>query len=119
MKKLLFTSIAMGLIFFSCSKSNTGGGNNNGGGTLDCSNVPKTFADVNPVFQSTCAANSGCHGAGSVNGPGPLLNYTQIFNDRVAIRGAVASGTMPQGSSLPSSQKNSILCWIDNGAPNN
>jgi hypothetical protein len=26
---------------------------------------------------------------------------------------------MPQGSSLSTSQKNSILCWIDSGAPNN
>jgi hypothetical protein len=26
---------------------------------------------------------------------------------------------MPQGSTLTTAQKNSILCWIDSGAPNN
>jgi hypothetical protein len=26
---------------------------------------------------------------------------------------------MPQNGSLTSSEKNAIICWIDNGAPNN
>lgn len=101
-------------ISFSCSKDN-----DNGGSSLDCSTVAKSFAtDVNPTIQATCNV-SGCHATGSTNGPGPLTNYTQVFNARSAIRTAVANGRMPQGSSLSASQKNSILCWIDSGAPNN
>ena len=63
--------------------------------------------------------NAGCHGIGSLNGPGPLLSYTQIFNARSSIRIAVSNGTMPQTGSLTTAQKNSIICWIDSGAPNN
>jgi len=88
--------------------------------TPDCSGPAKSFAnDVSPVFQTSCAINSGCHAAGSGNGPGPLLNYSQIFNARGGIRPEVASGHMPLNATLTASQKNAILCWIDNGAPNN
>ena len=48
--------------------------------TADCSGPAKSFVtDVSPVFQTSCTINSGCHGTGSGNGHGPLLNYSQIF----------------------------------------
>ena len=48
--------------------------------TVDCSGPAKSFVtDVSPVFQTSCTINSGCHGTGSGNGHGPLLNYSQIF----------------------------------------
>lgn len=116
MKRTYATAIAVmaiGIYFISCSKD--GGGNNN----VDCSTVAKSFsANVNPTIQSSCNVAT-CHAAGSTNGPGPLTTYTEVFNARTAIRSAVSSGAMPQGSSLTSSQKNSITCWIDSGAPNN
>ena len=88
--------------------------------TPDCSGPAKSFAtDVSPVFQTSCAINSGCHAAGSGNGPGPLVNYSQIFNAKGAIRPEVATGHMPLNATLTETQKNAILCWIDNGAPNN
>jgi len=88
--------------------------------TADCSGPAKSFVtDVSPVFQTSCAINSGCHATGSGNGPGPLLDYSQIFNARVDIRSAVASGHMPLNATLTAAQKNAILCWIDSGAPNN
>ena len=118
MTKVLSILLILTLTVFiaaSCSKDN----DNGGGSSLDCSTVAKSFAtDVNPVIQATCNV-SGCHATGSSNGPGPITNYTQVFNARTAIRSSVASGRMPQGSSLSTSQKNSILCWIDSGAPNN
>jgi hypothetical protein len=43
----------------------------------------------------------------------------QIFNARAVIRSAVASGTMPKNSTLSATQKNAIICWIDNGATDN
>jgi hypothetical protein len=106
--------MAMCIYLLACSKD---GDENN---TVDCNNVSnKSFAaDVNPIIQSSCNV-TGCHATGSTNGPGPLTNYTQVFNARTAIRTAVSSGTMPKASSLPTSQKNSIICWIDSGAPNN
>jgi hypothetical protein len=82
-------------------------------------NTPKTFSgDASPVIRNSCAT-TGCHDNGSNNGPGPLTTYQQVFNARSGIRSSVATGRMPQGSSLSDAQKDAILCWIDGGAPNN
>ena len=122
MKKIftIITAFALVIFFFiSCSKDS--GGNLGGGGntTLNCSSVAKAFAvDVNPTIQAICNTPA-CHANGSINGPGPLTNYSQVFNNRISIRAAISSGIMPQGTTLSASQKNSILCWIDNGSPNN
>jgi hypothetical protein len=87
---------------------------------VDCNTVAnKAFAaDVNPTIQSSCAIG-GCHDAASTNGPGPLLTYSQVFNARTTIQSAVSAGRMPKTGSISTSQKNSILCWIESGAPNN
>jgi hypothetical protein len=115
LKKLIGTSLCSLFFFASCSKEDNGGG-----ASVDCATVTnKAYAaDISPIIQSTCAV-SGCHAAGSFNGPGALTGYTEIFNARTAIRSAVASGRMPQSGSLSTGQKNSIICWIDSGAPNN
>jgi hypothetical protein len=87
---------------------------------LNCTTVPKAFAaDVNPIIQSVCATDATCHGAGSINGPGPLLTYAQIYAARTMIRSAVATGLMPKTGTLSTAQKNTILCWVDAGGPNN
>lgn len=127
MKKITTIAFAAIIIFISCSKSgddtNNGGGGGGGGGgnTLDCATVTaKAYAaDVSPIIQSKCATNSDCHGSGSTNGPGPLINYTAIFNARSNIRTAVATGLMPKTGSITTAQKNAILCWIDGGALEN
>lgn len=102
-------------LFFACSKKN-----DDGGSSQDCSGTTnKAFAaDVNPLIQTFCN-QSFCHSTGSTNGPGPLTNYSEIFNARVRIRGQVQAGLMPQNTTLTAAQKNSIICWIDAGAPNN
>lgn len=119
MKRLfinLSVFISVFILAISCSKD--GGGS--GSSSLDCNTVTnKAFAaDVNPIIQSRCAI-AGCHAAGSTNSGGPFTNYTEIFTKRSNIRTEVSSGRMPQGSSLSTGEKNSILCWIDSGAPNN
>lgn len=109
-------AVTVFVILLACSKSGGDATTN----SIDCSGITKSFSgDVNPIIQSTCTTNSGCHGSGSRNGPGELLTYSQIFGARSTIRSAVLSGLMPQNGSLTSSQKQSIVCWIDNGAPNN
>ena len=85
----------------------------------DCSGAAKSFSgDVSPVILSYCAT-SGCHATGSGNGPGALTNYSEIFNARSSIRRQVGNGSMPKNNSLSNFQKDAIMCWIDNGAPNN
>lgn len=119
MKKTVATALALAVMSFviSCSKSDDQPGSNPPGNA--CDGVPKTFsADVNPLVQTFCN-QSGCHATGSTNGPGPLTNYSQVFNNRAAIREAVQSGIMPQNTTLTAAQKKIIICWIDSGAPNN
>jgi hypothetical protein len=112
---LIFCLIAISAgILVACSKD--GHSNNN----IDCSAVSaKTYAaDVDPIVQSTCN-QQGCHDIASVNGPGPLTNYMQVFNARTAIREAIRTGLMPQNTTLTQAQRSSIICWIDNGSQNN
>lgn len=112
MKKFLTAGLIIGVC--SCSKQERQDT------TIDCSGPAKSFVtDVQPVIQSTCNDDSGCHGTGSTNGPGPLLNYSQVFNARSSIRSAIESGRMPLNGNLTAAQKKAIVCWIDGGAPNN
>ena len=111
---LLFVLVSV-FLFISCSKSSSGTNTP----AITCDGTVKTFtSDVNPLIQSFCN-KSGCHTSGSSNGPGPLTNYTQVFNARSAIRSAVASGLMPQNTTLTTAQKTAIVCWIESGALNN
>ena len=125
MKKGILVSLAAILLIASCSKSGGDGGGGNGGGgggggSVNCSGVASGFAaTVNPIIQTTCATDATCHGTGSANGPGSLKTYTDIFNARVAIKTSVANGTMPKTGTLTTAQKNSIICWVDAGGPNN
>ena len=109
----LFVFGVVVIFLYSCDK-------NHESTPVDCSGPAKSFAtDVSPVIQASCATNAACHGAGSINGPGALLVYSQVFNARSDIHSAVSSGHMPPNGALAPSDKNSILCWINNGAANN
>ena len=125
MKKGVLVILGSFFLIASCSKggSDGGGGGGTGGGggsTVNCTGVASSFAaNVSPIIQQSCATDATCHGAGSANGPGPLLTYTQISGASVNIKTAVASGTMPKVGTLTTAQKNSIICWINSGSPNN
>jgi hypothetical protein len=111
----LFLIVGILGFFYACTKDTAPTAATTSG---DCSTTPKSFSiDVNPVIQASCAS-SGCHGAGSNNGPGALLSYSQIFNARSSIRSAVSSGRMPKNGSLTAAEKAKIICWIDSGSPN-
>jgi hypothetical protein len=105
MKKMMVSLFVAVAFFGACSKSST----NPGGYTPDCSGTAKSFkTDVSPLIQSACA---GCHSNYS--------GYSGITSDKAAIRSKVIDGSMPPSGSLSTTQKNIIVCWIDNGAPNN
>jgi hypothetical protein len=112
-KKVLIVA-AVASLLWACTKTV------DSASTVECSGPEKSFTtDVKPIMDVTCSFDSDCHGSGSTSGPGSLLNYSQISGARVSIRSAVLSGIMPKGGSLTASQKNAIICWIDNGAANN
>jgi hypothetical protein len=118
MKKMFSLAVCIALMVVlvnACKKDSE----NDNSQPVDCGTITTTFSgNVSPLIASSCA-KSGCHSAGSSNGPGPLTNYTQIFNSRVRIREVVASGQMPQDATFSAAQKATITCWIDAGAPNN
>jgi hypothetical protein len=122
MKKIIISAILFATIAFtitSCSKSSSTDNTGGGGGTT-CAGVTSKFAsDVQPIFASSCAVSSGCHGTGSTNSGGPFTNYTLIEAKKAAIKAAVQNGSMPKSGSLSQAQKNAIICWVDAGALNN
>ena len=104
MKKTMFGLLLISAMISACSKNST-----TPGYTPDCTGAAKSFStNVSPIFQSACV---GCHSKFS--------SYSGITGDKSAIRSKIVDGSMPQGGSLTTAQKNSIVCWIDNGAPNN
>lgn len=126
MKKISVIITLLSILFvIACQKNNGGTGSNTGGGggttpfTPNCNGAAIQFtANVAPIIASSCASAS-CHGAGSSSGPGPLTTYAQINAAKAQIRASVLSGSMPKNATLTAAQKNSIICWIDAGAPNN
>ena len=113
-RKIISLSLFIIVLAGACAKSNSGDTTF----TLDCSTVAKFSTEVAPIISSTCATKTGCHASGSIEGPGPLTNYTQIFTSRASIRDAIVRGIMPKEGTLSNAQKNAIVCWIDSGAPN-
>lgn len=104
MKKLLVVLIFGLGILSGCSKDST-----TDPYTPTCDGVTKSYSsDVKPLIESYCA---GCHSNYS--------SYSQLSASRNSVRSMIVSGSMPRGNSLTASQKNAIVCWIDNGAPNN
>lgn len=115
--KLLSIAVMVITIFLveACTK-NKGG---NPPFVPNCNGAATAFtANVLPIFQSVCSQTD-CHNSGSVNGPGPLTTYAEINAARGDIRAAIISGFMPKNTTLSAPQKNSIICWVDAGAPNN
>lgn len=112
MKKMLFLSAMILMIAHACTK-------NNQTANADCSTSKSYAADVAPVIASSCSYNSSCHGTGSNKGPGPLVTYQQLYNNRTSIRQSVVSGSMPESGNLSSASLSAIVCWIDAGALDN
>lgn len=122
MRKTSFTIVALTLFIIACSKggdSPSSGSNSGGSTSLNCTTIDSRFsAVVFPIIQNSCNT-SGCHNAGSANGPGALTDYTLIKNAAASIRASVESGSMPKNGVLTTAQKNAISCWVQSGALNN
>jgi len=101
--KFLFVGV---VLVYSCNKSSTSPSGS--AYTPSCTGVSPSFKkDVMPIFNSVC---SGCHNQ--------FTGYSSISSDQ-SIRSMIVSGSMPKSGSLTTTQRNAIVCWIDNGTPNN
>jgi hypothetical protein len=126
-KTLIALTIVIIGLAIACSKetaSSGGGGGTNPPGTPStedpCEGISAQFAqNIAPIIQTKCATNSGCHGTGSINGPGALTSFQQIKDNASRIQNAVNSGRMPLNGSLTTTQLKQINCWVNSGAQNN
>ena len=114
-KSIYFLTIVAACICFSvisCSKSDSSTTNTT---NTTCNANTSFSATILPLFNTSCNL-SGCH-----DGPNAAqLNTYQVVHDNATqIRASISSGRMPKGGTLTTAQKNSIYCWIDNGAKNN
>ncbi len=111
MMKNIISLFAVVVLFFamfiSCKKKNKEEAQ--AAYTPSCtSSTPSFSVTVRPLIQSACVS---CHSEYST--------YAQISSSSSSIRSSIVSGSMPKGTSLSEAQKNSIVCWIDAGKPNN
>jgi hypothetical protein len=88
-------------------------------GGSNCQGAANKFSQVNPIIQTKCAINAGCHAAGSNNVGGPFTSYDLIKAKASQIKLQVQTGLMPQTGSLTPTELQSIVCWVESGAPNN
>ncbi|HYP91478.1 MAG TPA: hypothetical protein VEQ59_25095 [Polyangiaceae bacterium] len=71
------------------------------------------YADVQPIFEQTCAS-AACH-SGFEGGPWPLDNYSHVADWQDVIRDELLTCAMPppdSGVSLAYDQRQRILTWI-------
>jgi len=103
MKKIILCLIASSTVFVACQKSTS-----NPSYTPVCTTTGKSFnTDVLPILKTSCAD---CHSFNS---------FASVTGQIARIRSKIVDGSMPQGGTLTTAQKNAIVCWIDNGAANN
>jgi hypothetical protein len=119
MKKLVVAMIFGSMIFYASCSGSKDDSVDPAPVPASCDGVAISFAgNVNPIISTKCATNSGCHGEGSVNGPGPLTSYDLIKAAAGSIKSAVVAGRMPKTGSITNAQIATIKCWVDNGTPN-
>jgi hypothetical protein len=119
--KIVFSMLFIAAGFaIGCSKGSGSAGNDPGQPAANCEAIHATFSgDIAPLIQTQCAIGSGCHAAGSNNGPGQLTSFNEIRAASSNIKSAVESGRMPLGGSLSQTQINLVKCWVDSGSPAN
>ena len=107
-----FFALAVILISISCSKSSD---SSTTAVSATCNPNTSFSQTVLPILNSTCNL-SGCH---DPNNAAELNNYQVVHDNAAQIKASVVSGRMPKGKTFNATDKNALLCWIDNGAKNN
>lgn len=78
---------------------------------------------IEPIIERSCTIdNESCHSPGDAQPDFTVFaNVKQFAHDRLGgIKARVLSGDMPRGNrSLSQEEIKNIVCWIDNGAPQN
>ncbi|MDB0600826.1 cytochrome c [Tenacibaculum maritimum] len=78
-----------------------------------CTPLISFAADIKPIIDGRCLE---CHNG---NRFPDLRSFNNIASNAQIIKEQIVTRAMPLGSSLTTKQIATIVCWIDNGAPNN
>lgn len=101
MKKVLLGGLSIMMLAASCKKNQ-----------VTCDGSTRTYdADIKSIIDTRCVD---CHSEYS--------NYTGVkasVDNGSFEREVISKQTMPQGSSLSSSDLTKIKCWLEQGAPEN
>jgi hypothetical protein len=97
------------------------GAQNNACGDCDTSNVTYS-GTIRPLVDQWCV---GCHGGIAPSDGIDLTSYSGLYN--IAVNGSLIGSThgqsgyspMPQGGQLSDCEKDQLLIWVQDGAPNN
>lgn len=80
------------------------------------SSVPSYSSEVSVVMRQCCTS---CHGAGNARGGVALHSYGMLKQNSGGVRKIFTSSMAHEGVSISTAQRNTVVCWIDNGMPNN
>jgi len=114
----LVIAICIGLTF-ACKDDESDGG----GEAKDCSVTRSYMADVVPIISKTCAIEN-CHVAGFFEGDYTMYDVLKAQEMEGVLKFEIEEGTMPPSNTagpkeLTDSERNTLLCWIEDGAQNN
>jgi hypothetical protein len=109
--QIFLITISLSIIVFACSKSS----DNTMAVAATCNPNTSFSKTVLPILNSTCNF-SGCH---DPNNAAELNNFQVVHDNAAQIKASVVSGRMPKGKAFNATDKNALICWIDNGAKNN
>ncbi|MEP2024949.1 MAG: hypothetical protein ABJH98_11095 [Reichenbachiella sp.] len=73
-------------------------------------------SNIEPIMNSNCTTSE-CHRSG--NGISDFTNFSTVQARASSIKSQVQSKVMPKEGSLSNAEIQAIVCWIDDGAPNN
>jgi len=109
-KIFAFLALSIVILFSACKKDEP---------DADPCDAVTYSATIAPIITTSCASAT-CHGSGATIGD---------FTTHAGIAAAAASGdlkreviddeTMPPSGALSDAKQDQILCWINDGAPNN
>lgn len=105
---LFFISMGGLLLIQACSKKDT---------TTDYVCDPSTsfITTIKPILDKNCNT-SGCHDDITITA---LNNFQMVHDGAAQIKISIQAGRMPKGGKLSTTDRNTLFCWIDNGAKNN
>ena len=109
----VFTNLAQGTYFIKVTDANGCEAFDNV--TVNAGDV--SYAnDVDPIMMSTCATTD-CHDG--TNNRADLTNYQGVSSWASGIKTRLLNGSMPKTGTISEEDKETVICWIDDGAPNN